>query len=817
MKKSLMKTVIVLPLLIHALAGAAAAEEIRGTVDLDFPSGARAEFRFDLDRRVIALVMEDPSAQISPLFRRVDTLHLRGYSIGAGRLKATSEHYGKRLTASGWHTLRGFDSEDRTEKAGDWHLYALRIDDTVYGVLAIVKSESTLYLINIACEIPKHQLRELLRNLHQLGIELPELRALKSNDLDWTVPAVPPPIEMPDKRPPIDAEEEESQRTTHPQNWHVDGKPIHEFLIVNALSTPASDTPHRAVETHAAEETTILKILRSGSGDITQALPIIASILLKRSRKVTLRIEEAEAKRKAILTIDALPVIRTLSILKSLTLSGPRGTELHKSTLELSLPEELAAQASKGSTRFRAGDVGIHEIQIRGNRKIPETDIYRTLENGSEDIEQALQTLFKVMPYFKEIRLQVDRAEEAPHYIATLTVHEKPLSTDVYLGLSPPLRLGFNRVTGWELGTGVELGRRKTIGPLWMWNVRDGSRTQTSKLFGQASYAFGNPHLQYRIGGTAHTGTPYVWSLGLTAQMHRLTAPVAPHLFPDTNNGFRVFERVIGIPDLPNYYLRQGAAVIFDWTPVMPTHAFKVAAVTESHTNLEKSTDWFVANWGSGLTLRENPPINAAQLRSVTFRYDFSHGTRLLGWRNSLLIEYSPMAAGSDFTFTRLLLHLRYAFRLANNRFRTRFLFGFSDSILPLQRQFVISGIEGLRGYPWYSTDTASEGTVTYNSAHTTSPYAFTGDRGFLLNVEYHHRLSNLINWGFFRNAFVIVFFDEGQVWSVAGPAYTFDPKGNAGIGLQFGEGEVMFRVNIAKPFESGTPFQVTTVWQNSF
>ncbi|MDD9975628.1 MAG: BamA/TamA family outer membrane protein, partial [Candidatus Poribacteria bacterium] len=237
----------------------------------------------------------------------------------------------------------------------------------------------------------------------------------------------------------------------------------------------------------------------------------------------------------------------------------------------------------------------------------------------------------------------------------------------------------------------------------------------------------------------------------------------------------------------------------------------------ESHANLQKSTDWFVTNWKSSLELRENPPITPGQMRSLTFQYDFDKRTNSLGWHSTLLVEHSSAAAGSDFDFTRLLLHLRYAFPLAENRIRTRFLFGFSDASLPIQRQFVIGGMGGLRGYPWLRHTEESAGIIDYKSGHRSSPYAFAGDRGFLLNVEYHYRLANLSSWGIFRNAFAIAFLDEGQVWNVSGPAYTFDPKGNIGIGLQFGENDFIVRVNIAKAFESSQGIQITTTWYYSF
>ena len=357
------------------------------------------------------------------------------------------------------------------------------------------------------------------------------------------------------------------------------------------------------------------------------------------------------------------------------------------------------------------------------------------------------------MPLFEEVHLQVDETDAK--YIATISVEEKPLSTDAYLGLSPPLRLGFNRVTGWEIGTGFEVGKRKDVGPLWMWNIRNSQGNQISRLFGKVSYAFGNPHIHYRLGGIANWGKPYTWNLGITGQLHRLTDAVAPELFPGYNSGIRIFQRIIGVPDFQNYYLRQGAEIRLYWAPIMPTHSFRVSMLAESHRSLEKSTDWFIANWTSKLSVRGNPPITAGQLRGLVFQYDFLNRTKSLGWHNTFLAEHSRAAVGSDFDFTRLQLHLRYAFPLEKNRIRTRLLLSYSNSPLPIQRQFVIGGMGGLRGYPWYRQEDESDGIITYESGHTASPYAFAGDRGFLLNIEYHYSLSNLLSRGIFKNAFL--------------------------------------------------------------
>lgn len=778
----------------------------KGTVAFDYPNLPSSEFQFDLDRRVIGLVLEDPNAPIAPLFSTLANLYLRNYRSRSVNFKELIQYYEDALSGRGWNVLGQYQQDD--VKNDNLHLYTLQENEMIRGIFVVVRSSDDVYLINIVGEVPQKQLGELLLNLNQLGIEIPELLSIRPRDLLLAKSLPPPPSKTMESTPEpptttdtaeaIDKPSQEVQKPTQSWHWRFEGEQIHEVQIQGVTGV---------------ESANIMKLLKGGSGDLTKVMPVLASVLVKSSKKVSLRVEETNTKQIAVITVEDLPVTRTISVLESLTISGSRGNQIQRSITDTSVLQDADTQAAP--TRFFAADAPIHEVHIRGNRKVPEARIRQTLENGSEDLEEALRTLFKAMPYFKEVRLQVDA--ENSEYIATITVDEKLLSTDVYLGLNPMLHSGFNRVTDWELGTGFEVGRRKDIGPLWLWRIRDGQSDQTSKLFGKLSYASGNPHFQGRFGGTANWGEPYIWNLGLTAQIHRLTEVVAPEHFLHYNSAGATPLQIFGVPDFQNYYLRQGTEIALQWAPVMPDHSFRLALLTESHASLQKSTDWSLVNWRSRFEVRENPPITPGRMRSLTFQYDFNTRIRALGWHNTLLVEHSSPAVGSDFDFTRMQLHLRYAFALGNNRIRTRLLFGFSNASLPIQRQFVIDGMGGLRGYPWHRQENASDGIISYKSGHKSSPYAFTGDRGFLLNVEYYYRLSNLLRWGIFRNVFAVAFLDEGQVWNVSDVPYTFDPKGNIGIGLQIGESEAIFRVNIAKAFESNQGIQVTTVWYHSF
>lgn len=801
-----------------------------GTVPFDCPNVSPPRFKFDLDRHVIALVMEDPTSDVAPVFKSVNNLYLRNYRDRSGNFKKLVQYYNKVLRERGWRVL-GRSARVDPEKTS-LYISVLHQDEIVRGVFVIVKSGSGVYVINVVGEIPLEQLGALLRNLNELGIEIQSLMSLRDHDLQPAPilePVKPDPSTVPiAKDASTQSPAPKNLEPTEPLKWQVDGKPIHEIRIENLTTTGEAEDPELTENKIAIEINKIREVLQGGSGELKEVIPLLVEALGDQSTTLSWRIMEEAEKRIAV--INLVPAEK-ISILKSIRISDIHsGSRSQVKVNTFFVPQGYDAEIPPATTRFMAKDVPIHELHIQGNQKIPEARIRQTLENASKDIDKAVQTLFEAIPYFEEINLQVD--EEEKRYIATITVTEKPLSTDAYLGFSPLARFGFNRVTGWEIGTGFKVGKRKEVGPLWMWHIRETQSDQTSRLFGRVSYAFGNPHFHYRIGGVANWGRPYAWNIAMMAQAYRTTVAVAPELFPGYNNAWSTFERILGAPDLQNYYLQQGAAVSLRWSPVAAIHSFNVTAMTEAHANLQKSTDWFITNWGPRLSLRENPSITPGKMRSLIFEYNFNNRIKTLGWHNTLLVEHSSPAVGSDFDFTRLQLHLRYAFPLANNRIRTRFLFGFSNATLPIQRQFVIDGMGGLRGY-WRGQETTSEGIITYDSGYTSSPYAFAGDRGFLLNVEYHYRLSNLFSPRFFEKFFLVAFLDEGQVWNASGAPYVFDPKASIGIGLQIGEDDTVtvvninglhsgedtsvFRINIAKALESGRGIQMTIAWYHNF
>ena len=174
------------------------------------------------------------------------------------------------------------------------------------------------------------------------------------------------------------------------------------------------------------------------------------------------------------------------------------------SLLTVEIGVAASAHPQNDSTRFRtAAGHPIHEIRIRGNQKVTETEIRAGLEYGPEDISEAVDTLKEVLPYFSQVTLGYEN--DGAKLIAIIMVTEKALSSDHYIRPVPLIR--YNRVTGWLLATRVEIGKRTEMGPLWMWDIPSLARAYLPKLFGEIGYGFGNRNVNYRVGRRSYPGT----------------------------------------------------------------------------------------------------------------------------------------------------------------------------------------------------------------------------------------------------------------------------------------------------------------------
>ncbi len=807
-----------------------------GRVPFDYPNEPFVEFRFDLDRSTIGLVMEGVAPNRASLFNTLEHLHLRAYK--ARHLDKMLDHYGTNLKIRGWSALK---------KSANCHLYTLTQRETIINLFIIVKSEKVvyqhsgdtggkaLYLISMDGQFVPKQVSELVGSLNQVGIDVPELSAF---DRWRNAPSASTLLRMPEGDPIHEVQIQANPTTIEPQirtalengpdeiiaamatlrstlpaiqmltvridtevskriatiivTVGPDSEGLPTTSITHTDETPQAQTSPRRFRTSEGKPIHEVRIrgnqkisnaeiqtaLENGPEDIVEA---VANLPLPDLNRVVVEIEGDDTRRIATIIVIVQPDTRNLST------ASPTGL-------------------------WTAARDPIHEIRIQGNQQISEAEIRDVLENGPDQIEKAIDNLRDALPYFSRISLQFEN--DGTRRVAIITVVERRLSSDYYFHGTPLVQ--FNRVTGWLLGAHLEAGKRRQIGPLWMSNIPNAVRAYLPKLFGEVGYGFGNRELNYRVGGDMIWGQPDLSSIGVSAQIHRATTAVAPELFPHYGGVSDAFWAL----GFHNYYLSKGVETSFQWEPVIPTHSLRLTMRAESHESLQKTTDWQFGNWGSESEAEENPPITPGQLRSITLIYNLNtrqntgaHTTpqisstgvsvplqnSSLGWHNTLFVEHSNPAVGSDFDFTRFQLQLRYAASRGDHLIRTRLVLGAATSALPIQRQFIIGGRGTLSGYPLY---------------------AFAGDHVSLLNLEYFYRLPtpNPYGWEWLNHlkTLGVLFLDQGQIWSMFDKPYRFDPKTSVGIGLQFGQ-ESPFRFNLSKPLESERGVQFDLMWYSSF
>ncbi len=749
-----MKTLIFIGFLFLTTSGLMHAKATDGRIAFDCPDVPHAKFQFHFTRELIALaVTAEP-------FNTVSDIYIRTYDIEAGIFGKFVQYYGETLKAEDWQSL---------QEGKGVLLYILeapiaRVSQSnkmVLGVFAVVESESDVHLLNIVGNIPLHQIRYLLTNLSQLGLEIPELKSLDAStfrriEASAKAMLVPTLFRTSNDRPNFlrvgfSMKNESSNfglkfSRSHNKDLHGDwryyGHPIEHIHI-------RSDSKELIAQ--------ISEALQKGTADIEEVLNSFPSQNTPRyKQKLVVRIWE----RSATISVGDIPDYKNESFMLA--------------------------------KRFQTKDgKPIHEIRIRGHQSAHPYDVRKVLEKGTEEIEEAIRKLPNEISDIEEVHLQIE--EKGDRRTAIVTIVEKPLPSRFYLDPAP--QIGFNRVTGWELGAGIDSGFRKgnpSRKPSSISTPAEFRGGELSKFFGRAGYGFGNKQFYYRVGGRAVWGESESWHLGLTTQFHRTTSIIASDLFPFYDHTETIFLRILGVPDHQNYYLREGIEVALQWRPVRQRHSFKLLLLAESHDSLQKSTDWHFFNWRSRSDVRGNPLITHGRMRSIVFKYDFSTRRRYLGWHNTFFVEHSTPIFGSDFQWTRFQTHIRYAYPLGKNQIRVRAVVGSATAPLATQRQFVMGGIGTLNGYPLY---------------------AFAGDTGYLLNTEF---LYSVFSFGR-NNLSIALLLDGGQVWDLSESQRRFDPKGSVGLGLQFATDIDFFRFNVAKAFDAEQDLQFNLMFFYSF
>ncbi|MDE0684678.1 MAG: DUF4252 domain-containing protein [Candidatus Poribacteria bacterium] len=785
----------------------------KGLILFDFPESLEAKVEVNLTAKLINLVTKSVSNQpeVAELIQMLDGIYVRTYDRITIDEKKLVNYFRQRLKKDKWEVLVKIKEESEVVE-----ISLLFDEDTVYGIFVIVIPETSgeATFVNIVGQIAPEHIEELLGSLSDFGaIDIDVGGALKAqaepsrDTIQREILAVK--VENP---PTIDATLDDACWKIAPQ---ADG-----FTHVRTGNPVEDDSKVKLVYTHKA-------IYVAWHLNDSQLDKIVA-----RQSQDHVRFGKATEDWVSF-SIDPFHTHRFSN--RTFFMANPLGKKYVHSPARDSNETEWMEQWNVAANIVEDGWVVEMEIPwqmldypdttepirmgINFDRGQTRTNEHSWWSNiGVREFYKNDGHWLNVLPPPKSSGMQglLDAFETEEYGVPKVLVHDNNVSLvsdDIFRPMSTS---GLNRVDGLRLGGGFEVGQRSYLDPLFFsgsgstirQNARGASTLIDSNennfgrqyhtapgpfLFGTMSYALSSRTLNYRAGGGMTSGENFDLTYGL--QIHRLTSVRDRDILLSSSEQF--FRALWGT-DFQDYYLREGAVMALQWQPMNITHSLGLSLLWEEHKNLENRMHFHLRNWAADPTLagQRNPSIHDGSMHSISLKYDFDNrgnttpkydleNRKNTGeWYNTFLIEHASPVIGSDFDFTRFLIHLRHYSPIGNDRIDTRLKVGFATDSLPFQRQFVIGGIGTLRGY---------------------SLYEFVGNHGFLFNFEYVHSLGN--------DAFIIPFVDIGQAWYHLKDVKYIQPKINLGIGFQGGP----FRLNLARSIEEGRGYQVDFKWSRMF
>ena len=804
----------------------------KGLIIFDFPAPLEAKVEVNLTAKLINLVTKSVSntPEVAELIQMVDGIYVRTYDRVTIDEQELVNYFQGRLKEDNWEVLVKIKDESEVVE-----ISLLFDEDMVYGIFAIVIPETSgeATFVNIVGKIAPERIEDLLGNLSNFGaMDINVGDALKA------------------------------------QSKPVWDKVQRELLAVKIENSPAIDgnlddacwkiAPEANNFTHVSngnpvEDDSVVKLVYTN-----QAIYVAWHLHDSEPDKIAARqtqdhIRFGTAEDWVSFSIDPLHTHGFSN--RTFFMANPLGTKYVRSPKQAENTIEWMDQWNVAANIVEDGWVVEMEIPwtmldypdttepirmgINFDRGQVRTGVRSWWSNiGVEESYENDGHWLHVLPPPKSSNTQgsLDTLEpdehsqliesieptspilgQATNVSATLTRGAESISAnrDIFRLLNTS---ALNRVDGLRLGGGFEIGKRGYSDPLFFSGSgstirQNGNKTTGSIdipenaswtqypmsvdpfLYGTMSYGISSQSLNYRAGGGVTLGENS--NLTYSAQIHRLTSVRDRDIL--LTNGEQ-FLRTLWGSDFQDYYLREGAVMGLQWQPENISHSLGMSVLWEEHKSLQNIMNFHLRNWSADPISagRENSRIHAGSMRSISLKYDFdTRGNTDLGynfenresgntheWYHTFLVEHASPAIGSDFDFTRFQMHLRHYYSIGANRIDTRLKIGTSTAPLPFQRQFVIGGIGTLRGY---------------------SLYEFSGNHGFLLNLEYAHNLKD--------EMFIIPFVDVGQVWYNLEDIKQMQPKVNLGIGFQSGP----FRLNVAKALEEKRGYQVDFKWSRMF
>ena len=233
------------------------AETPDGRIPFDCPDTPNAKFQFHFTRELIALVVTTAP------FNTVDDLYIQIYDDEIGIYDKLARYYSEELKEKNWHNLQ------KDDRVGLYVLNGATMEgtsenNTFTGIFTVVQGDEDIYLLNIVGSVPVEQMGQLLANLGELGIEIPEVKSLPVLEID-------------------------KRSLSSPTGFRLaDGSPIYDIQIKG---------------NQKIDRAKILETLRAGDEDIDKAVEALRKKMGSQLEKVESSVKEENGRHTAVITV----------------------------------------------------------------------------------------------------------------------------------------------------------------------------------------------------------------------------------------------------------------------------------------------------------------------------------------------------------------------------------------------------------------------------------------------------------------------------------------------------------------------------------
>ena len=793
----------------------------KGLIPFDYLDEMEAHVEVNLTNRLINLVTRSVSSQpeIAGLIGMIDGIYLRTYNEYGEAESGMIKYYKNILKENKWEVLvRVKEKPKAFEKGALVEISLLFDEDVAYGIFVIIASHDPdeVTLINIVGEIAPDKITELLGNLSKFGMTDIDLQDALKTGVDPKAKKDTAQKELlavkVEKPPTIDGKLDDKCWKTAPQ---------------------ADRFTHEGTEKPVDDQTKV-KIVYSD-----KAIYVAWHIYDADPKKIG-----ADKKLDSGAFLDAESVCFSIdpfhthqSTHRTQFMANPFHQRSHVRISASNQKKSEVADDWKVRTKIvEDGWVAEMEIPwkaldypettepiqmgINFSRKQKRTGEHSWWSNiGVEKQYKNDGNWIRVLPPSKSSRMQgmIDafdkgkKGKKGKYNASGVFINGKNVTStngDYFRLVNTS---GLNSADGLRLGGGFEFGNQWNPDPYFY--DRSGETIRRNAMANDNSIDIGSSlspkhvvygsmslplrtHIpNYRLGSAVSYGERS--NLTYSVQIHRLTSVRDRDiLLSDSEQFLRAFFDT----DYQHYYIRQGAVTSLQWQHASLKHTVGLSLLLEEHESIDNGDHSQFRRWYSFSSLDSslNTPIYDGSMHSISLKYDFDtrEDTEISydlknradknEWYNTFLIEHSNSAIGSEFDFTRFIVHLRNYHTIGKDRFDTRLKVGLASTsyMLPYQRQFVLGGTGTLRGY---------------------SLYEFVGNHGFLFNMEYAHNLAT--------NIYIVPFVDVGQTWMSLEEVDDIYPKINFGIGFQLG----IFRLNFARALEKNSDYHANFKWSRTF